>query len=469
MLKPTSAIDGSSRADCHEPCTLSRSRARFLCGLLAFLALTPLSRSQVDGALVTRRGALVQGTVEGALVALGETAEVTVDRGALVTGDLVLPAEKKSSQPGAGDHGNLDFAPGRKVSPLTKLTLSDPTTVKGHQRTTAGFELPKTAKPRKPDGTDKVVLQTDKDKEPDFKKLRDLTLKDKKRDVTLPPGSYGDIVIESGRLLLGQKGVGLPTRYYFQSLSVGANASVEPLGRTVVVVGQLGAIQGMVGSSRFTNWLDLRVAGGDVALGADSEIHGVVTAVESAVTLGPRAKLRGGLICDQAVVGSTARFTGVSPGWSKESSGSSLPLFIHKAARIESQLSELAERCAGSYVAAVSYPNDEPLIALQPDAGTQAPPAQEEEQRAFFDACRTLFDGTGFSRGIVQVFRTANPQSAPEINVLMEREQFEDHLWAIGRQKEPRDNIVRIRDNPKLLNLFMARSLKVAFNAASNP
>jgi hypothetical protein len=48
--------------------------------------------AQVDGALVVRRGAEIRGTVDGALVALDGEAEVTIGRGAVVSGALVLHA-----------------------------------------------------------------------------------------------------------------------------------------------------------------------------------------------------------------------------------------------------------------------------------------------------------------------------------------------------------------------------------------
>lgn len=439
---------------------------RILLNLQLLPAITSLSYGQFEGAIVTKHGAQVHGVIEGSLVALEETADVSVDRTARISGDLMLPREKAAPVTTAPGLSNVT-AQNSKISARAKIAVADSTSVKGKQKVVSGFAVPRTAAPAQPKGKDAIILKTEKDKDPNFKNLKDLTVKQSKRVVILPAGNYGEIAVDSGRLQLGRKGSLTRDRYYFQSLAVGADGSVELLGPVVVTVGHLGSIQGKLGSDRFTNYLDLRVASGAVTLGADTEIHGVVTATESAVTLGQRVKVRGGIICDQAVVESTARFTGVQPSWGKESSGSSLPLFIHKAARIEAQMPELNERYAGRYAASVSYPNDEPVIVLEGNAGGVGPLTRSDEQHAFFDACRTLFDGTGFARGSVRLILPAPAGSrfGPDIvNITMDRGQFEDHLWAIGRQKQPRDNIVRIRDDPALLGLFLERSLKVAIN-----
>lgn len=448
--------------------TLRCFRALVILPLLP--AMAPSSRGQAEGAIVTTHGAQVHGVIEGALVALEDTADVSIDRTATISGDLILPMEKSAPSTVAPDLVDAK-AKNPKVSSHAKIAVADATAVKGKQKAVAGFTLPKTQSPALPKGRAAVVLKTEKDKDPDFKNLKDLTVKQSKREVVLPAGSYGDIAVDSGRLQLGHRGALTRDRYYFQSLTVGKDASVELLGPVVVTVGHLGSVQGKLGNDRFTNYLDLRVAAGAVTLGADSEIHGVVTATDSAVSLGQRVKVRGGIVCDTASVESTARFTGVHPNWGKESSGSSLPLFIHKAVRVEAQMPELVERYAGRYAATVSYPNDEPVIVLEGTAKSAGTTTRSDEQHAFFDACRTLFDGTGFARGSVQLILPAPAGSrfAPDIvTITMDRGQFEDHLWAIGRQKQPRDNIVRIRDDPTLLSLFLERSLQVTRNAVQN-
>ena len=438
-------------------------------GATALRLLATLAWGQVEGALVTRRGAVIQGTVEGSIVALQETASVAVKRGALVAGDVVLASEQDQPAPAAGPGPVTAGGNVRRVSARVTLTVDDATSLKGRQRAAATFELPRAEKARQPAGTNIVTLQNAKDKDPNFGTLKDLTIRQNKREVRLPAGTYGDISVENGSLVLGTAGALTRDRYYFHSLAVGANGSVDLLGPVVVVTGQLGSIQGKLGHDRFTNWLDLRVTAGDVLLGADSDVHGVVTASESAVTLGPRAKLRGGLVCDQATVGIAARFTGVSPDWSKESSGNSLPLFIHKAARLQSRLPELIGRYGNDYAVSSSYDNDEPVLLLAGTRRTGLSGAASSRPKAFFDACCTLFDGTGFARGSLAVSDlSAQARGFPDINVVtLEREQFEDNLWAIGRQKEPRNSIALIRDNPELLQRFMERAVKLARDAAT--
>lgn len=430
--------------------------------------MSSVSFGQIDGALVTRRGAVVQGTVIGSLVALDEAAEVTISKGGLVHGDLVLPADKTREMPAASNIGKSRSLIS-KLSPRAKVTVSNASSLKGIERVAAGFKLPKAETPRKPTGTETRVLASATGEDPDFKRVKDLTVKNSKREVAVPPGAYGEFVVESGRVLLGRKGFGPPMRYHFESLSVGVDASVDLLGPAIVVVGHLGSIQGKLGNDRYTQWLDLRVVSGAISFGPDSEIHGVVTAGDSAVAMGPRAKMRGGLICDSATVESTALFTGVSPSWSKESSGNSLPRFIHKAARLEQQLSKLATRYEDRYTALVEYVDDEPILKLTQAATAATRLEQHEERRAFFDACCTLLETTWFAAGKIIIVRRADTElGAPALEVQMRREHFEDHLRTIGRRKHPRDSIRRIRNDPLLLNFFMERSLKVAAGMQAN-
>ncbi|MEO5959668.1 MAG: hypothetical protein ABIZ49_08640, partial [Opitutaceae bacterium] len=75
-----------------------RSFVRLVLSTLFAICFVDSSWAQVEGALVTRRGAVIRGTVEGTLIALNEAAEVTVERGAEVKGDLVLPADKTGAK-----------------------------------------------------------------------------------------------------------------------------------------------------------------------------------------------------------------------------------------------------------------------------------------------------------------------------------------------------------------------------------
>lgn len=408
-----------------------------------------LSHAQVEGALVARHGVTVQGTVEGAVLALEDTAVVTVERGAVVTGDLIAPAGKGAEK--------------SRVSSQAKIAIADSAAIKGKQRVVSGFEIPRTRNPRAPQGKKVSILQTPAGDEPDFKDTKDFTINHAKRELSIPPGAYGDLTVTNGRVILGEQGSIGATHYDFQSITVRPNARIDLAGPVIITVGSMGKLQGSLGNSDYANWLDLRVAEGDFDLEGSSEVHGVITATTSAVTLGKGAKLRGGLVCDRATVQPMGKFTGIQPSWSKESSGNSLPLFIHKAARVEYRVPDLRERYGADHLVKTSYGGDEPTVAfLQTKAATKADPYREE--RVFFDACCAVFDGTGFTQGsVILSLMASEPNSLPKtIQVKMERGQFEDHVWAIGRKRDLRAGIRAIREEPALLHRFMGRVLKVA-------
>src|SRR5687767_6792611 len=87
------------------PFRRARGHRRIRIGLVSLgLALLPagISWSQIEGALVTRQGAHVKGKVEGSLVVLEQVAEVRIDAGAEVNGDLVLAGEKPDAKEKGG-------------------------------------------------------------------------------------------------------------------------------------------------------------------------------------------------------------------------------------------------------------------------------------------------------------------------------------------------------------------------------
>lgn len=425
------------------------------------LGLPVLVRAQVEGALVTNHGATVRGVVQGDMLALDSAANVSLETGASVTGDLVLPADKASV---AAAPGKSASAPGNDVAAVAKLkvsatatvTIPDAKAVKGRQRAAKAFSLPAPEPPKAATGTQSVVLQTGREADPDFKKLKDLTLRNPTggmalppRTLTLPPGNYRNISVEGGHLLLGVAGSTDRARYSFARLSVSAGASVELLSPVVVVAGQLGPIDGLLGHRRYAQWLDLRVTSGAVAFGPGSEVHGVVTARDSAVTLGRGMKLHGGAVCDQATVETDAQFIGIQPSWSPDASGNAAPLFVHKAARVEQRLVDLAGNWGDYFGLAVTYPDDVPNLALT--ASTPKITA-DQQQQVFFEACCVLFDGTGFSAAHLTIaFKGATPSIAVDLT----RGQFEAALQTLGRRDPIRDGIRIIRADPALLAAFM--------------
>jgi hypothetical protein len=377
---------------------------------------------------------------------------VTIARGALVSGALVLPGEKSTASTGL------------KLSGRAKIAVDNDGAVKGGQRLASSFKLPNSENTKSPAGTDTLTLQSPDETALDFTRVRNLTVKHPKREVVVPPGTYGDFSVVSGRIVLGVAGSITPTRYYFQSLSLGTQGAIDLAGQAIVIVNTLGSIHGQLGNRQFVNWLDLRVVGGTVDFQPASEVFGVVTATGSVVTLGRGAKLRGGLICDRATVEDTGLFTGVKPDWSRESSGNSLPHFIHKAARLEKRLPDMAGALSASHTFTITYPDDVPLLTVNEIERPVDRLEQHTERRAFFQACCALFDGTGFSEGRINLMRASrdSKRSTLPLDVLMERHVFENHLRVVGGATDARENIRRIRDDPLLLNLFMERSLKVA-------
>lgn len=410
--------------------------------------------ADVEGALVTRKGASINGKVEGALVVLDEDADVLIAPEATVTGDVVVASERTAG-------GKAGEASGAKPAARLKLSIPSPASLKGRQRADAGFSLPTTEAPVLPKGAESFVVEAGSIDKIEPRKIKNLIFKNAERGLLLPPGAYGDVVIERGRIVLGA-GPGHRTRYSFQSLTVAGRGALGLRGPVVVTVARLGRIDGALGNELYSNWLDLRVLEGEVLFGADSEIHGVVTASESTVSMGRGAKLRGGLFSNRASLAQNAVFTGVKPNWSKESSGNSLPLFIHKAARLSQRLPSLQKNV--HFNVALNFNEDTPRLTIRKEVRGDSRLEAVEERRIYFEACCALFDGTGFDRGEIMM-QGATASLADDIAVAMERADFENHLWAIAKVANLREGIRIIRESLLLQNIFMERSLKVARSA----
>jgi hypothetical protein len=419
--------------------------------LLSGLTAAGVARAQTEGAIVTRHGAMVRGALQGSLVVLDETADVVIDHGAVIVGAITLPADKtKAAKPTRGDPNPP------KLSPIATINVAEPAAIKGAQRVARGFALPKLEKAKKPAGTQSVVLQNGREPEPDFTKVKNVILRNvpdgvllPARSLAMPPGAYGDITIESGRLLLGVPGSRDRTRYSLGHLTVGPEGGIELLGPVVLTVEQLGPIGGVLGNARFTQWLDLRVTAGEIVFGPGSEVHGVLTAPESTVAVGRGAKIRGGVICDKATLDNDARFTGVQPSWSAEATGNAAPMFIHKAARVQQRMDEMEQNWGDAFTFTIGYPDDVPNL----EVGGSGKVDEAAQRQVFFDACCSLLDATGFATGHLTVKHGGAASLAIDVSV----GKFEEALRTIGGREPIRDGIRIIRNDPIRLAAFMER------------
>lgn len=417
---------------------------------------------EVEGAFITKRGALVQGRLTGNLAALDASAIVTLDLGASVSGDLVVPAEKPAVGPVLPD-------PMRVAAPSARTTITNRgggIALKGSIRAAAGFDLPRVLAPSAPVKPGSTVIEGAAGSPADFSRVGNLTLRQPGASVVLPPGSYGDLVVAQGTLLLGSAGNGEPSRYEFRTIDVQAGGTVALAGPVVATVANGATLRGTAGHAAAPFWFDLRVAAGEVLVAGPGALYAFLSAPQSKVTVAGGGALVGGAASDQLEVANGAEAKMVAPDWSGTADEITRPRFPHKALRLQSSVPELKAGFRHSYGPGVSYIDDVPYLMLaEGKRPLDHPLADYEAHRAFFEACRTLFVNTGFDRAVlVLASYSADPIQQPGTtrNLALSREQFLAMLEAVAGQGSEAANLRTVSRHPGRLEEFQALVLATA-------
>lgn len=416
--------------------------------------------AQTDGAVVTRRGAVIQGTVEGSVVALDETAIVSIVAGATVSGDLALPAERLSPKVGSSavDRSSGDL----KIS--TRVLATNPggaSALLGQVRAVEGFPLPAILVGSKPVQPETALAQGTNSI--DFAKVGSFTLRQPGARVAVPVGSYGELVVAQGTVILGVAGTTEPTRYEIRSLDIQAGGAVEVIGPVVVTLAGGATWRGQVGNLEAPFWLDVRFAHGDLAVTAPGRVYGYVTAPEGLVSLDAGATLTGGVAGDRVEVAAGATMKIVVPDWTAEATERSRPRFMHKALRLQARLPDLSDGFRHGFSPGISYIEDVPYVMLaEANRPANHPRAPLQQWQAVFEAAVAVFQRTGFERGgiVLANYARNSAEGPPMRNIMLTRLRFEELVAGLGGKESLDANIREIARNPQMLEAFFLESLR---------
>ena len=429
-----------------------------LYSLFALLATPVVLAYESEVGLVVRSELTLEGKVEGAVRVLGETASVKLEPSARIDGELVLP-----SQPTNG--GNTRSVP-RDTTSLSKasekLNLFDraaANAIASGSRSLPSFNIPNLEPARKPTSKRDLEIQNGRSGAELALGARNILLRASERD--LPPGAYGTLTLDAATIRIGRAGE--LTRYDFQTLNLNGNSRIQLIGPVAIWVSNGMQLGGTIGSKGRPQWLDLRVFSGAVRVLSGAEIYGYITAINSPVDLESSCSFFGGICADRARVHSGAKLVSIAPNWNAQKLDSSGPLFIHKAIRAGSRFAELARELPQGYDSSLSYTNETPEVVLVRPAPATGRTFQLEEALAFFLACHSALDATGFDEATITFYKaTAKDKSGNEVlRITLSRKQFEETLWAITRETNPREAAKVIRESSLLLNIFMQRCLSV--------
>lgn len=272
---------------------------------LACLCATVPMEAQTGTALV-RRAPTLNGTIEGSVQVM--TAEnVTLNGGASVTGDLLLPgtpAVKLNGNPTYG--GTLDGV-GAATPTNHKVTLNGGASLGNVVRRTDPVALPTVARAPSPAGTRSVSLNNSSQSAGDFATIKNLTLNGNVGSVIVPPGTYGNFTANGGSgFILGIVGATTPAIYDFQDLTLNGNSSFAVVGPVVVTVDGGFSTNTDMGSVDHPEWLQLRIAGGGLSINGNRSVHAHLEAPDGTLTLNGGAQFIGAVTSDRLVVNGNA-------------------------------------------------------------------------------------------------------------------------------------------------------------------
>ncbi len=286
-----------------------RKYFRLVCALAALGPGGPLfaAADETDAIVRVRHAPTLNARIEGSVQQLAPES-VTLNGGAVVTGDLLVPGTPLVRLNGNPNYGGTLDAGGAALPSGYQVTLNGNATLRHVVRRTDPVALPAVDPPPTPTGTRTVTINAAGAAIGDFTTLRHLTLNGNADLVTVPPGAYGDFTANgSGGFALGVVGATQPSPYSFQHLTLNGAASLRVVGPVIVTLANGLIVNATSGALEHPSWFVLNFASGGLTINGSATLAGYVVAPNGAVTLNGSAELLGGVLCDRLTVNGNAR------------------------------------------------------------------------------------------------------------------------------------------------------------------
>jgi DNA/RNA endonuclease G (NUC1) len=237
----------------------------------------------IKAAAIVRHAPVLNGGLDGSVQQLLPEA-VTLNGSAWVSGDLLVPGTPAVIQNGHPYYGGTVDGTGLPGSSGYSVTLNGNAVLRHVVRRTNAITLASVSAPPAPAGTRNVTINSSRDVVGDFATVRNLTLNGNVGVVAVPAGTYGNITVNGeGVLRLGVAGATEPAVYNLQALVLNGRAELRVIGPVIVVLAHGIVINGAAGSTEHPEWLDLKVAAGDVTLNGGAVVNGTVSAPSGGV------------------------------------------------------------------------------------------------------------------------------------------------------------------------------------------
>ncbi len=245
----------------------------------------------------------LSGEVHGEIRVLSAE-DLTLRGNVRLTGSLLVPGTPTLRLQGKGGYGALLTGPGSASPHAHSLTISGHAWIQSIVQRVDPVALPAVANPLPPLGTRSVVINGPGASLGDPATLRNLTLNGNAGAVAVPPGAYGQFIVNGGNtLILGEGGASGPLSiYHLSGLILNGNAHLHLAGPVRFVVGSTWVLNGTVGSAVDPSRLQVELAEpAGLIMNGNARLFADVRAPGGTVTINGPAEFTGSLAAQRLV------------------------------------------------------------------------------------------------------------------------------------------------------------------------
>ncbi len=302
------------------------------------------------------------GTIQGSLQQLNAES-VNVNSGFTMTGDMLVSGTPTLVLNGKPTYSGTIVGSGSTSPSGYQVTLNSGCSLHYLRTRTSPVSLPTVSVPPSPTGTRSVNINTVGQSYGDATTLRNLTLNSNVGLISVPPGTYGNFIVNGGSgLVLGVAGGLQAVTYNLQSLNLNGSSTLKIVGPVILTVAGGFTGSGTIGASNNPAWLQLQLPSGGLTLNSGCTVYGLVLAPNGAVIVNGNSTLVG--------TSASAQFTLNSGGLVSWSGSASL---TNQPPVATAQSLPLPENSSTNITLTGSDPQGDPLtftVLTQPAHGT---------------------------------------------------------------------------------------------------
>lgn len=276
------------------------------------VAVNPVLQLPSD-ALVARHSPNLNGSrLEGAArVLLGES--FSINSNAVVTGNIYVPGTPNININGGNStYRGTIVGTGNTTPSGYSINLNSNTTVNHIVTRTDAIEISNVPSVPQPQGNRDVSLNRAQSPG-DFATIRNLTLNANYGLLSIPAGTYGQFIANSGTgFILGVENQS--TVYNLQGLTLNSNSELQVRGNVTINIQNTVNLSSNVKAGNIASPISLaiNIANGGMNLNSNVELYGVVRAPLGTVNLNSNSTLIGLLVCDRVSLNSNSLLRGLT-------------------------------------------------------------------------------------------------------------------------------------------------------------